>query len=40
MLKKSVLKLSLGSLPEDEVEAHLNLLPERYFVNTSAIDAV
>lgn len=40
MLKKSVLKLSLGNLPEDEVEAHFNLLPERYFVNTSASDAV
>lgn len=40
MLKKSVLKLSLGNLPEDEVEAHFSLLPERYFVNTSASDAV
>ena len=40
MLKKSVLKLSLGNLPEDEVEAHFRLLPERYFVNTSASDAV
>ena len=40
MLKKSVLKLSLGNLPEDEVEAHFSLLPEKYFVNTSASDAV
>ena len=36
MLKKDVLQLSLGNLPEEEVEAHFSLLPERYFVNTSA----
>ena len=40
MLKKDVLQLSLGSLPEDEVEAHFNLLPERYFVNTDPSEAI
>lgn len=40
MLKKDVLQLSLGNLPEEEVEAHFSLLPERYFVNTSANEAI
>ncbi len=40
MLKKDVLQLSLGKLPEEEVEAHFSLLPERYFVNTSANEAI
>ena len=40
MLKKDVLQLSLGKLPEEEVEAHFSLLPERYFVNTDAQEAI
>ena len=40
MLKKDVLQQSLGNLPEDEVEAHFSLLPERYFVNTDANEAI
>ncbi len=40
MLKKEVLRLSISNLAEDEIDAHFRLLPDRYFVNTSANEAI
>ena len=40
MLKKEVLRLSTCDLQEDEIDAHFRLLPDRYFVNTSANEAI
>lgn len=40
MLKRDVLKATHHSIPEEEIDAHFSLLPDRYFVNTEATEAI
>ncbi len=40
MLKKDVLKSTKNDIPEEEIDAHFSLLPDRYFVNTEATEAI
>jgi [protein-PII] uridylyltransferase len=36
MLHKRIYELAIDGVPKDEIEAHFNLLPERYFINSTA----
>ncbi len=38
MIHKKLIANSLPDIPEDQIEAHFNLLPERYFLHNSAED--
>ncbi|QYY36038.1 [protein-PII] uridylyltransferase [Ruficoccus sp. ZRK36] len=38
MIHKKLIADSLPDIPEDQIEAHFNLLPERYFLHNSAAD--
>ena len=40
MLKQDVLKSTQNTIPEEEIDAHFSLLPDRYFVNTEATEAI
>lgn len=40
MIKKEVLERTRGRLPTDQIEAHFNLLPERYFIQHSADEII
>lgn len=36
MLHKQISELAIDGVAKDEIEAHFNLLPERYFINSTA----
>lgn len=38
MLHKQIPELAIEGVAKDEIEAHFNLLPERYFINSTAKD--